>query len=520
MTTRDWHRLTARTVLIAFTAATLGCGNGGSSSQAPAPTTNTANAQTPPPAAEPPPPPAPPPPPPQAQAQPQAQPPPPPEPLPPSPTLPQNPPDQLSKEELRELVAPIALYPDVVLGSLLPATTFPEQVHDAALYAGDAVQVEKIPEDRGWDGSVLGLLQFPDVLRWLDENPAWTDEMGQAVTYQQGDVLQAIQDYRRQVSNAGNLKSNQYQKVRSVREDILIEPAQPDVVYVPSYDPVAAVQPQPVVTSPGYVAQPGINPWIAFGGGAVVGALGAWALYSIFDDDDHDHYYGGGGGYGWRGIRRYDNYYYNRGRRPRPYEWAPRARPYRSRPANWNRPRRLEYRQARRDAMVHQAPLRAPMTKPVRAEAVRRDMRQEQKLQQQQNRQQRQEMQRQQRQEQQQRQQERRQQQQQQRQDRRQQQQEQKQQNQQRNQEQKQQNQQRKQDQRQQRQQQQQQRQQGQREQRQQQQQQRQQQQMQRQERHQENRQQQQQQRQERREQNPNQNQNKNKKKKQNQNQG
>src|SRR6185369_7914412 len=156
---------------------------------------------------------------------------------------------------------------------------------------GDAVRVEQIPEDRGWDGSVLGLLQFPDMLRWLDQNPAWTDEMGQAVTYQQGDVLQAIQDYRRQVSDAGNLKTNQYQKVRTVREEILIEPAQQDVVYVPSYDPVVAVQPQPVVVSPG------INPWIAFGGGAVVGALGAWALYSIFDDHD-DHYYGGGHGYG------------------------------------------------------------------------------------------------------------------------------------------------------------------------------------------------------------------------------
>ena len=146
MTTRDWHRLTARTVLIAFTAATLGCGNGGSSSQTQTPATNTANAQTPPPAAEPPPPAPPPPPQARPEAAPaQAQPPPPPEPLPPSPTLPQNPPDQLSKDELRELVAPIALYPDVVLGSLLPATTFPEQVHDAALYVGDAVLVEKIP---------------------------------------------------------------------------------------------------------------------------------------------------------------------------------------------------------------------------------------------------------------------------------------------------------------------------------------------------------------------------------------
>jgi hypothetical protein len=79
--------------------------------------------------------------------------------------------------------------------------------------------------------------------------------------------------------------------VRAVPDrDIVIEPARPDIVYVPSYDPALATQPQPAVVQ----ESPGINPWLAFGGGAVVGALGAWALYSIFDDDDDDsgNYYG------------------------------------------------------------------------------------------------------------------------------------------------------------------------------------------------------------------------------------
>ena len=368
MRTPGWHRIAARVVLVTFTTCFVACGG---SSQTP--TTTTTVAPAPPPTAPPtlpPPPPTQPPP-----TQPPAPPPPPPA---PPPTLPAQPPDQLNKSELQDLVAPVALYPDVVLSSLLPATTNPDQIHDAAMYVGSAQHVDRIPEDRGWDGSILGLLQFPDVLRWLDENPAWTDQMGQAVTYQQGDVLQAIQDYRRLVSNAGNLKTNRYQVVRGVESnqgDIYIEPARPDVVYVPSYDPVAAVQPQPVVAEPGVVAAPGINPWIAFGGGAVVGALGAWALYSIFDNDHGDthitnNYYGGGG----RRIRGYDNYYYARGRRPRPVDWTPRAPVRRARVEGWQHPRRYEARP--QTANVRAAPLRPPAS----GAGTPRDVRREQKL--------------------------------------------------------------------------------------------------------------------------------------------
>jgi hypothetical protein len=215
-------------------------------------------------------------------------------------------------------------------------------------------------------------VQFPDVLRWLDENPAWTDGMGQAVTYQQGDVLDAIQDYRRLAKDVGNLKSNRYQTVRAdPGQDIRIEPARPDVVYVPSYDPALATQPQPPPDTPG------INPWIVFGGGAVVGALGAWALYSVFDSD-HDHvtnnYYGGGR----RRIRCYDNYYYYGKRRPREVDWTPRPRPLHQPQRGWQQPRRL--RQAA-PAAGRPAALRPPMARPggasPRPGEVRREQRQE-----------------------------------------------------------------------------------------------------------------------------------------------
>jgi len=384
MRTPAWKRLAARTVLVTFTTCFVGCG--GSPSETPSTTTVPVPPTTMAPATLP------------------LSPPPPP---PPSttPTLPTQAPEQLGKQELRDLVAPVALYPDVVLASLLPATTNADQVHDAAQYVGSAAHVDRVPDDRGWDGSVIGLLQFPDVLRWLDANPAWTDEMGQAVTYQQGDVLQAIQDYRRAAQDVGNLKANQYQKVRSApNRDIVIEPARPDVVYVPSYDPVQATQPQPAQASPG------INPWIAFGGGAVVGALGAWALYSIFDNDDDNHttvnnYYGGG-----RKIRSYDNYYYAGRRRPRPVDWTPRARQYRQHPQGWQQTQRLQHAATSTRPGKSSAALRPPTTGPAgqavrpgqvkrEQQVQRREERQQQQLQRKQQQQDQKQQQRQQRQE-------------------------------------------------------------------------------------------------------------------------
>lgn len=336
MAFRPWQRLVARVVLVAFTTAACGCG--GSTADEVAVEASTTTTETTPPEET------------TTSV--------PPSTVPPT-TLPAQAPERLGAAELRDLVAPVALYPDVVLASLLPATTFPEQLHEAAVLVGDSGHVATVPDDRGWDGSVVALLQFPDVVRWLDRNPAWTDQMGQAVAYQQGDVLDAIQDYRRTVKDAGNLKSNRYHTVRAEPDrDIRIEPARPDVVYVPSYDPVVATQPQPEPQ------QGGINPWLAFGGGALVGALGAWALYSIFDDDDddddhHHHHY-----YGRRRIRAYDNYYFVRGRRPRRVEWTPPARAVQPRTGEWRRVRRLEHVAAPAGSRTPVRAPRPPLTRP------------------------------------------------------------------------------------------------------------------------------------------------------------
>ena len=275
-------------------------------------------------------------------------------------------------------------------------------MHDAAQYVGSAAHVDRVPDDRGWDGSVIGLLQFPDVLRWLDANAAWTDEMGQAVTYQQGDVLQAIQDYRRAVQDVGNLKDNQYQKVRSAPDrDIVIEPARPDVSTcrptIRPGDAAAAAQEAPA------------KPMDRVRRRRVVGA-GAWALYSIFDDDDDHHttvnnYYGGG-----RKIRSYDNYYYAGRRRPRPADWTPRARQYHQRPQGWKQTQRLQHAATSTRPGRSSAALRPPMTSPagpaVRPGQVkreqqmqRREERQQQQVQRKQQQQDQKQQQRQQRQE-------------------------------------------------------------------------------------------------------------------------
>ena len=278
-----WRRRTAKMALVAFGASCMACGDSPTDTPVPS-TTSTAVSTTL---------------------------------APPSTASLTEGPEPLSEGELRKLVAPVALYPDVVLASLLPATTYPEQLHDAALWVDERDDsIDAVPEDRNWDGSVAGLLQFPDVLRWADQNEPWTEEMGSAMTYQQGPVLRAIQDYRGDVAEAGNLESNAFHTVVRDDDDIQIQPTQPDTVYVPQYDPVAATQPQ--------VERQGVNPWIAFGGGVLVGALGAWALYSIFDDDDDDdddHVHRR------RRVKRANSYYYaGRQRRPPAEVWTPRPR--------------------------------------------------------------------------------------------------------------------------------------------------------------------------------------------------
>src|SRR5438552_14002736 len=149
---------------------------------------------------------------------------------------------QQSSEQLQQLVAPIALYPDSLIAQILPAATYPQEVVEAEKWVeqhkdlnGDrlAQQVDK----QAWDPSVKALTQFPAVLGNMNQNLAWTSELGDAYVNQQQDVTQAIQTMRQRAQQAGNLKTTSQESVSNKGQTIVIQPAATEVVYVPQYDP-------------------------------------------------------------------------------------------------------------------------------------------------------------------------------------------------------------------------------------------------------------------------------------------
>jgi uncharacterized membrane protein YgcG len=185
-------------------------------------------------------------------------------------------PARLSQQQLQELVAPIALYPDALVAQILAASAYPTQVVEAERFVqgnpdlkgkdlADAV------DQQPWDPSVKALTQFPSVLANMDKDLTWTSELGDANVNQQADVMNAIQYMRHQAEQAGNLKSTPQQTVSNQGDDIDIEPAQPDVVYVPEYDP-ELVYGYPVALWPGFYPWWGIGgPYISFGIGFGIG---------------------------------------------------------------------------------------------------------------------------------------------------------------------------------------------------------------------------------------------------------
>ncbi|MFC5695326.1 DUF3300 domain-containing protein [Pseudomonas sp. GCM10022186] len=218
-------------------------------------------------------------------------------------------------EELDQMMAPIALYPDSLLAQVLMAATYPGNVADAVAWSkahpdvsGDAAvkQVANQP----WDPSVQSLVAFPQVLATLGQDPAWVQRVGDAFLAQPNDVMDSVQRLRRQAQAAGNLQSNEQQKV-SVQEapppsstttvvqpaastqTIVIEPADPQVVYVPSYNPTVVYgtwsypsYPPPYYPPPpsyGYPIATGLAAGLAFG-------VGVGIVNSLWGDCD----WGGG----------------------------------------------------------------------------------------------------------------------------------------------------------------------------------------------------------------------------------
>jgi Protein of unknown function (DUF3300) len=170
----------------------------------------------------------------------------------------------LPPEQLDKLVAPIALYPDSLVAQILAASAYPTQIVEADRMAQDnpGLKGRDLAEEvdrQDWDPSVKSLVEFPTVLANLDKNLSWTSELGEAYRNQPDDVMQSIQLMRHKAYDAGNLRSTPQERVYEQGPNVDIQPADPDVVYVPAYNP-AYVYGYPVGLWPGFY------PWWGFGG--------------------------------------------------------------------------------------------------------------------------------------------------------------------------------------------------------------------------------------------------------------
>jgi hypothetical protein len=224
---------------------------------------------------------------------------------------------QQTAEQLQQLVAPIALYPDSLVAQILAGSTFPEQVVEADRFAQAHPDLKgedlgKAVDQQPWDPSVKALAAFPSVLGNMDKNLSWTSSLGDAYYNQQQDVMDAVQVMRRKAQDAGNLKSTPQQTVTDQDSDIEIAPADPDVVYVPAYDPWV-VYGYPVVAWPGWYPYPGIwfgGPYLSFGVGFGIGWWGGFGWgWGHWGFDWHNHYARFNGGRYYSGSRTF----YNRG---------------------------------------------------------------------------------------------------------------------------------------------------------------------------------------------------------------
>lgn len=202
-----------------------------------------------------------------------------------------NQPVLLTEEDLETLVARIALYPDDLVALVLAGTLYPLQVVQAQRYLNDVKAKPDLKPDASWDGSVISLLNYPQIVKMMNDDLNWTQDMGEAVVNQQKDVLLAIQQLRDKAVAEGVIKSDDKVIVEKQKDNIVIRPAKKEVVYVPQYDPVILTSPTYVATAPIYYGDPYPSyyyPYAPYWAGFVTGAVFAAAI-----DWDHWHSWGG-----------------------------------------------------------------------------------------------------------------------------------------------------------------------------------------------------------------------------------
>jgi uncharacterized membrane protein YgcG len=221
----------------------------------------------------------------------------------------------ISAAQLDDLVAPVALYPDPVLSQVLVASTYPLEVveaeqwlqHNNGLSGANLMNAAK---QQNWDASVQALVAFPDVLAKLNQDVRWTTDLGNAFLAQQADTMRAVQHMRALAQANGKLSTTPQQTVSDQTQDgqsaIAIEPANPQVVYVPTYDPAYIWGPPiwgayPALYYPpfGFGFYPGFNIGLFFGGW---GGWGGWGWGSNWFGNTIVINHGFFGHYGFHGA--------------------------------------------------------------------------------------------------------------------------------------------------------------------------------------------------------------------------
>jgi hypothetical protein len=235
----------------------------------------------------------------------------------------------LSPEQLDNLVAPVALYPDPLLGQVMAASTYPLEIVEAQRWLQQnrnlqGQQLMDAARQQNWDPSVAALVAFPDVLNLLNNDIRWTTDLGNAFLAQQADVMAAVQVMRGRARANGRLSSNGQETVTTQGQNIVIEPANPQVIYVPVYQPDYVYGPPlwgayPSLWYPPYFGLgvgfawgpgiylggffPGWYGWGGWGWGFGWGGGGLFVNAGFFNRWGFGGYHGYGGGYGVGGAR-------------------------------------------------------------------------------------------------------------------------------------------------------------------------------------------------------------------------
>ena len=236
----------------------------------------------------------------------------------------------LTPDQLNSLVAPIALYPDPLLSQVLAASTYPLEIVEAQQWLQQnrnlpSQQLVEAAKQQNWDPSVQLLVAFPEVMALVTRDIRWTTDLGNAFLGQQADVMNAIQQLRSEASNSGRLRSTPQQVVQTETQDnesaIQIQPANPQVIYPPVYNPAYVWGPQVAGGYPEFSDQQG-NYGSGFGSGINIGGLfsgllgaagtigsglvgsgfgyGVWGW--VLNWFTHSLFYGGGFGGGGGGV--------------------------------------------------------------------------------------------------------------------------------------------------------------------------------------------------------------------------